>query len=99
MSVVSFVFCVINVFLAIVSVVPCLMGGAMGMDSPQAQKDPTAIVICFLFLTFPIVSLVCGILPPILNHFKMPVIALLCGLWPWIEAISVILYMYCNEPN
>lgn len=99
MSIVSYVFCVINIFLGLASIFPCIMGAAMGADSPQAQNDPWAIVLCYVFLTFPIVCFICGILPPIMHYFKMPVLVLLFGLWPWIQAVSVIGFMWFNEPS
>ena len=90
MSFTSFVLCVFNIFFAIISFVPCLMGGVMGMASPQAQKDPLSIILCILFLTFPLVCLICGFLCPILNHFKWNIAAVVLGLFPILEAVSVI---------
>lgn len=99
MTILAWFLCIFNIFFAVISFVPCIMGGAMGMDSPQAQKDKMAIIFCILFLTFPIVCLICGILPVILNYFQMPITAVIFGLWPIFEAICVLTYMYCNESN
>jgi len=99
MGILAYIFCVLNVFLALISIFPCIMGAAMGADSPQAQNNPLAIAMCYIFLTFPVVCFICGILPPVLNHFKMPILAVGFGLWPWIEAISVIGFMWFNDTN
>lgn len=97
MSVVMYIFAALNILFGVVSVVPCIMGGVMGMGSPQAQNDPLAITFAILFLTFPIVCLICGILPPVLNYFQMPWVGLFFGLLPYIEAASVIGFMWINE--
>jgi hypothetical protein len=39
------------------------MAGAMSMDSPQAQNSVLAHAVAYLILSFPLVSLVCGIIP------------------------------------
>ena len=52
-----------NIILALISAIPCLMAGAMSMDSPQAQNSVVAHAVAYLILSFPLVSLVCGILP------------------------------------
>jgi hypothetical protein len=39
------------------------MAGAMSMDSPQAQNSVLAHVVAYTILSFPLVSLVCGIIP------------------------------------
>jgi hypothetical protein len=75
------------------------MGGAMGMDSPQAQKDPFAITLCILFLTFPIITFLCGMSLPILNHFNLNKTALIIGLLPIIEATIVIFSIYVFGDN
>jgi len=56
MGILAYIFCVLNVFLALISIFPCIMGAAMGADSGF-------------------------------------------GLWPWIEAISVIGFMWFNDTN
>lgn len=90
MTILSWVFFVFNVLLAGVSFVPCFMGGLMGMDSPQAQKNPIAIIICTLFLTFPLVCLLCGAACPILNYLGMPATSVIFGVWPLFEAALVL---------
>lgn len=84
---------VFNLVFAVVSFVPCIMGGVMSMDSPQAQKDPFAITFCLLMLTFPIVCLICGLSLPLLIYFKQHIPGLIVGFFPIIEAILVILFM------
>jgi hypothetical protein len=66
-----------NIILALISVIPCLMAGAMSMDSPQAQNSIIAHVVAYLILSFPLVSLVCGILPFLFTIKWAIVIALL----------------------
>lgn len=90
MSIVAYIFCVINLVLAVISFVPCLMAGGMSMDSPQAQKDPFAITLCILILSFPIVCLLCGILTPITNYFKWHYATVFFCVLPLLEAASVI---------
>jgi hypothetical protein len=65
---------IINLVLSIVSFIPCLMAGVMSMDSPQATSDPLAIGVCCIFLTFPIVCLVCGILPFVLRNLAVYIV-------------------------
>jgi len=52
-----------NIVLALISAIPCLMAGAMSMDSPQAQNSVLAHTVAYLVLSFPLVSLICGIIP------------------------------------
>jgi len=52
-----------NIVLALISAIPCLMAGAMSMDSPQAQNSILAHAVAYLVLSFPLVSLICGIIP------------------------------------
>ena len=66
------------------------MGAAMGADSPQAQEDPFAIAFCYLFLTFPIVCLACGILSPIFYYCKCNILSVVFGIFPIAEALTVI---------
>lgn len=95
MFILSWLFFIFNLLFAVVSFVPCIMGGAMGMDSPQAQKDPFAILLSILFLTFPVVCLFCGILSPVFQYFKLSPLCVLVGVWPSIEAAIVILILFC----
>lgn len=69
----------LNIVLGLFAVVPCLMG-TMVMDSPQAQHDPWAILVCYIFLSFPIVCWVCAFLT---YWFR----SLVFGLFPISEAI------------
>lgn len=94
MSIFLYIFCFINILLAVISFVPCLMAGGMSMDSPQAQKDPIAIALCLIILTFPIVCLICGLALPVLAYFKQYSLGLILAVLPFIEAISVILFMF-----
>jgi hypothetical protein len=52
-----------NIILALFSALPCFMVAGMSMDSPQAQNSIIAHTVAYLILSFPLVSLVCGILP------------------------------------
>ncbi|NCA20578.1 MAG: hypothetical protein EBS86_05520 [Crocinitomicaceae bacterium] len=52
-----------NIILALFSALPCLMVAGMSMDSPQAQNSVLAHVVAYTILSFPLISLVCGILP------------------------------------
>lgn len=76
----------LNIALGLFAVVPCLMG-TMVMDSPQAQNDPWAILVCYTFLTFPLVCWVCSFLT---YWFK----SLLFGLLPISEALLFISTLY-----
>ena len=60
------------------------------MDSPQAQKDPLAITLSILFLTFPILCLICAFLSPICNAFKYNMLAIVFGVLPLVQAVGVI---------
>ena len=46
--------------LGLFSFIPCLMAGAMSMDSPQAQHSVLAHLVMYIFLSFPFVCWVCG---------------------------------------
>lgn len=83
-----------NLLFAIISFVPCIMGGAMGMDSPQAQKDPMAILLSAAFLTFPIVCCVCSIVGLISGIYEYYKTSLFMGVFPIVEAIAVIFTLY-----
>ena len=70
--------CALNIVLGVASFFPCLIGAAMGMDSPQAQNDAVAVFICWCFLSFPIVCVICGLLS-------------LFGLWNgWLSLIGLL---------
>lgn len=97
MNILLMLLAVFNLVFAVVSFVPCLMGGAMSMDSPQAQKDPLAAVLCITILTFPIVCLLCGLALPVLSYFKQYTIGLILGFLPIIEAAGVILFMFIMD--
>lgn len=84
-----------NIILALMSAIPCLMAGAMGMDSPQAQASVSAHVVCSLMISFPVVCLVCGMVGLLwVNNWGLLVV-----LWPWLEACAVIGYLYLNDAN
>jgi hypothetical protein len=85
--------CALNIVLGVVSFIPCMMGAAMGMDSPQAQSDQVAIFICWCFLSFPVVCVVCGLLS-LLGLWKGWLS--LIGLFPLLMAGSVIGFMVLN---
>lgn len=97
MNIILILMAIFNLLLAIVSAVPCIMGAAMGMDSPQAQKDPLAITFSILFLTFPIVCFLCGLSLPVLSYFKQYLLALIIGILPFLEACIVIGFMFVND--
>lgn len=80
-----------NIVLGLFTITPCLMG-TMVMDSPQAQNDPWAILVCYTFLTFP---LVCWICAGLTYWFK----SILLGLFPISEAVLFVttLWMLSNE--
>ena len=59
---------VINCALAVLSFLPCMMAGLMSMDSPQAQNSVLSHVLCCLILCFPIVCLVCSVVPEYINN-------------------------------
>jgi hypothetical protein len=70
----------LNILLGLVSFMPCIMAGAMSMDSPQAQESFWAHVICLMIMSFPLVCWACAVLS---YYFK----SYLIGLYPIIEAI------------
>lgn len=59
---------IINCALAVLSFLPCMMAGLMSMDSPQAQNSVLSHVFCCLILGFPIVCLVCSVVPEYINN-------------------------------
>jgi len=79
-----------NIVLALISAIPCLMAGAMSMDSPQAQNSVLAHAVAYLILSFPLVSLICGILPFLFTTKWATAIAV----FPAIEISLVFLVLY-----
>lgn len=86
-------FCIFNIILAFVSFIPCLMAGAMSMDSPQAQNSTLAHIICYAMISFPIVCLVCGISA----NFVSGNFSLLLSFFPIFEAMLVILTLFLTQ--
>jgi hypothetical protein len=72
----------LNIVLGLFSFIPCVMVGAMSMDSPQAQHDPWAILISNTFLTFPLVSILSGILSLIIKPLAIYILPI-----PYIEIL------------
>ncbi len=94
MQILSIVLCIWNIIFGIISFVPCIMGAAMGADSPQAQKDPLSILLCYLFLSFPVICIICGLSSlgfGLFGHYKT---AIVVGLWPILEAALVVSLLY-----
>lgn len=83
-------FSMINIFLCLITAMPCLMAGAMGMDSPQAQASLFAHIICYTVLSFPLVCLVCGVISTFFNSTLGLVISFL----PISEAILFVAILY-----
>lgn len=52
----------LNLILGLVLFIPCLMVGAMSMDSPQAQNDPLAHIVSDIIMSFPLVCWFCAAL-------------------------------------
>jgi len=82
----------LNILLGLVSFMPCLIVGAMSMDSPQAQESFWAHLVCFMIMSFPLVCWICG---GLCYYFK----SYLIGLYPIIEAFLFIttLWILSNE--
>jgi hypothetical protein len=72
-----------NIVLGLFSFIPCLMAGAMSMDSPQAQNSTIAHLVMYIFLSFPLVCWICAGLS---YYFK----SLALGLFPMCEAVLFI---------
>jgi len=83
-----------NILLALISAIPCLMAGAMSMDSPQAQNSAIAHVVSYILLSFPLISLVCGILPFLFTTKWAMIIALLpiCEVVLFLSVVFMLFY-------
>lgn len=84
------IFSVINILLSIVSFIPCLMAGVMSMDSPQAQNSWVAHAVSNTLLTFPLVCLICGIIP----SFIISRYGLIISVIPICETVLFFLTLY-----
>jgi hypothetical protein len=84
-----------NIILALFSALPCLMVAGMSMDSPQAQNSVLAHVVAYTILSFPLVSLVCGILPFLFTIKLAIVIALLpiCEAVLFLSIVFILSYL------
>jgi len=91
MNALGVIFCLLNLTVAVVSFMPCMMVAAMSMDSPQAQHDPLAITFMWLFFTFPVVCGVSGLLS--LLSLWRGWFALI-GFIPYVEAVAVFGYIW-----
>jgi hypothetical protein len=78
---------VFNILLGLFSFMPCLIVGAMSMDSPQAQNDPFAHLVMYILLSFPLVCWVCSGLSYWLKSY-------LIGLFPIGEAFLFITILW-----
>jgi hypothetical protein len=76
----------INILLAIMTALPCLIAGAMSMDSPQAQHSTIAHLLCYMMLSFPLVCLVCGLFSLFIMNMSNRFALLVCVI-PILEAI------------
>jgi hypothetical protein len=52
---------IVNILLGVASIPPCLMAGLMVFDAPGSTESITHHIVSFLFLTFPLICLICGI--------------------------------------
>jgi hypothetical protein len=66
------------------------MVAGMSMDSPQAQNSIIAHIVAYLILSFPLVSLVCGIIP-LLFTIEW---AIFIAVFPFITASLFFLVLY-----
>lgn len=90
MKIAILIFSFLNFLLAIISFVPCLIAGAMSMDSPQAQNSWVAHLICYTILSFPLASLACSIIPQFLSGR----LALIVSMIPLYEALTFFITLY-----
>jgi len=90
---ITYFLCTINICLALALAIPCLMAGVMSMDSPQAQSSYLAHAICGIILSYPLVCLICGIMPLIIKAKYEIFIAIL----PLTEAIIFVIVISVLE--
>lgn len=84
------IFSIMNLVLAIFGFIPCLIAGAMSMDSPQAQNSWLAHAVSNTLLSFPLVCLVCGIIP----FFISSRYGLVVSIIPVCEVVLFFLILY-----
>jgi hypothetical protein len=80
----------INIILAVMSFLPCLMGGLMIFDAPGSTEKISNHIVSFLFLSFPVVCLVCGIMSLFVNN-KYPIYF---ALFPIVEGTTFVSILY-----
>jgi len=62
---------ILNFILAGISAAPCLIVGVMSMDSPKAQNSLVSHIVYWIILSFPVVCLVCAIVPQFIDKFSI----------------------------
>jgi len=80
---------ILNFILAVISAVPCLMAGVMSMDSPKAQNSLVSHIVCRIILSFPVVCLVCAVVPQFIDKFSIFV-----AIFPIIEMTLFVSIIY-----
>jgi hypothetical protein len=50
---------IVNILLGVASILPCLMAGLMVFAAPGSTESITHHIVSFLFLTFPLICLIC----------------------------------------
>ena len=83
------IFSIFNFILAGISAIPCLMAGVMSMDSPKAQNSLVSHIVCWTILSFPVVCLVCSIVPQFIDKFSIFV-----AIFPIIEMTLFVSIIY-----
>lgn len=86
--------CVINIFLGVISIPPCFMAGIMGLyDSPESNKSFWGTLFCYFIISFPVVSLLCGIIPRYYNNIFSSMVLL----FPIGIITLLVFYIYINR--
>lgn len=83
------IFFVINIILAIIISPACLMAGLMGLsDNPKINYFSLTSFFCYLILIFPIICIICAILPYWIPTFFLMILPF-CS----ISLFSILIYL------
>lgn len=82
----------LDIVLAFISAVPCLLACASSLDNPNTRENLINQILGMTFLTFPVVCLVCPMISGITSCYSKKV-ALFVAAMPWLEFSLIIIFL------
>lgn len=90
MNTIISIFGIINLLLGVFSIPFCLMGGLMIFDAPGSTEKLSNHIVSYLFLTFPLVCFICGLLVYLYSNKY----SIYISLFPIVEGTTFISILY-----